>query len=118
MPAVGAASTDRFAAAAPAGDERPGVVPADIVFVIGEKHHPSLRRDGNDLIFTTRVPLADALCGTTVKVPHPSGEVLEVPIQDVITPSYAKIIRWAAASGGRLGCTQALEQHVCAERKR
>lgn len=114
MPVLGAASTDhRFAAAAPAGDERPGVVPADIVFVIGEKHHPSLRRDGNDLIFTTRVPLADALCGTTVKVPHPSGEVLEMPIQDVITPSYAKIIRWESRGSSKWGKAEVYEGSVC-----
>ena len=34
------------------GDEKPGYLPADIVFLIDEKKHPLFRREGNDLIET------------------------------------------------------------------
>lgn len=50
------------------GDERPGTIPADIVFVINEKKHPVFEREGNDLIHTAKLPLVDALCGATIKV--------------------------------------------------
>ena len=36
----------------PAGDEHPGSIPADMVFVVEEKPHSLFRRDGNDLIMT------------------------------------------------------------------
>ena len=38
------------------GDEHPGRVAADMVFVIDEKPHGTFRRDGNDLIMTTVSP--------------------------------------------------------------
>lgn len=37
-----------------AGDENPGRIAADIIFVLQEKPHPVFRRDGNDLIYTHR----------------------------------------------------------------
>lgn len=37
-----------------AGDENPGRIAADIVFVLQEKAHPLFRRDGNDLVYTHR----------------------------------------------------------------
>ena len=30
---------------------------ADIIFIVKDKEHPSFRRDGNDLIYTTSLPL-------------------------------------------------------------
>ena len=39
------------------GDEAPGVIAADIVFVIDEKRHPQFERDGNDLVKTVKVDL-------------------------------------------------------------
>ncbi len=82
------------------GDERPGVIPADIVFVIGEKPHPTFRRDGNDLIHTVRLSLADALCGTTLSIQHLDGTTLSVPVTEVITPSSCKVIRQAFRAVG------------------
>lgn len=35
----------------------------DIVFVVEEKPHDRFTRDGDDLIYNLKVPLADALCG-------------------------------------------------------
>ncbi len=52
----------------PPGDEEPGIIPADIVFVLDEKPHPRFRRDGDTLHYTAVLPLADALCGTTLQV--------------------------------------------------
>ncbi len=40
-----------------AGDERPGREAADIIFMIDEKPHPQFKREGNDLVYTHRVPL-------------------------------------------------------------
>ncbi|KAG2429150.1 hypothetical protein HYH02_014185 [Chlamydomonas schloesseri] len=75
------------------GDEDQGIIPADIVFVIDEKPHPRFRREGNDLYFTAVVSLADALCGTTLQIPHLDGTTIELPIRDVIRPGESKVLR-------------------------
>lgn len=32
------------------GDQAPGIIPADIVFVLNEREHPRFKREGNNLI--------------------------------------------------------------------
>uniref|UniRef100_A0A7S0RM28 J domain-containing protein n=1 Tax=Chlamydomonas leiostraca TaxID=1034604 RepID=A0A7S0RM28_9CHLO len=75
------------------GDEAPGVVAADVVFVLDEKHHPKFKRDGNDLIHTAQLPLVDALCGTVLRIPHLDGSTVEVPLNDVVNNASIKVVR-------------------------
>jgi len=74
------------------GDVRPGRLPADVVFTITEKNHATFVRSGNDLVCTHRVPLRDALCGTTVEVVTLDGRVLRVPVTEIITPHQEKAV--------------------------
>jgi DnaJ homolog subfamily B member 4 len=74
------------------GDERPGHIPADIVFVVDEKPHTTFKRDGNDLVYVVRLPLRDALCGTTVELQSLDGRVLRIPVQDVADPQREKVV--------------------------
>jgi DnaJ family protein B protein 4 len=46
-----------------AGNEQPGGEAQDLVFVVEEKPHDVFKREGNDLIATLNVTLAEALCG-------------------------------------------------------
>lgn len=41
------------------GDETPRNIPADIVFVLKDKPHPVFKRDGSDIVYTTKIPLRD-----------------------------------------------------------
>ena len=68
-------------------------MPADIIFVVGEKPHAVFKRDGNDLTYTARISLADALCGTTLSIPHLDGTTLQVPVHELITPGHANNVR-------------------------
>ncbi|KAI9071087.1 hypothetical protein K1719_046952 [Acacia pycnantha] len=43
------------------GDEKPGYLPADIVFLIDEKDHPLFTRDGQNLEVRVEIPLVNAL---------------------------------------------------------
>ena len=61
-----------------AGDERPGTTPADLVFVIEERPHQKFSREGNDLVYSAKLPLVDALCGATVKLTSLDGRPLTV----------------------------------------
>ncbi|CAM6026522.1 unnamed protein product [Sphagnum balticum] len=74
------------------GNEQPNQVAADLVFVIDEKPHPVFKRDGNDLIVTKKIPLTEALTGTTVSITTLDGRTLSVNIPEVITPGYEKIV--------------------------
>lgn len=62
----------------PAGDERPGTTPADLVFIIEEKLHQKFSREGNDLVYNAKLPLVDALCGATVNLTTLDGRPLKV----------------------------------------
>ena len=56
------------------GDQLPGRVPADIVFVVREKPHAHFTRDGSDLKYAAKISLRQALCG--------GAEDLSVPTVD------------------------------------
>lgn len=70
------------------GNQRRGVVPADVVFVVEEKAHSSLKRDGNNLHHTARISLKEALCGFTVSVPTVEGSTLRMKFDNPVSPSY------------------------------
>lgn len=75
------------------GNEQPGVIPADIVFVIDEKPHPVFKRDGNDLIVTQKISLVEALTGYTAHLTMLDGRSLTIPINNIIHPDYEEVVR-------------------------
>ncbi|KAI7741604.1 hypothetical protein M8C21_006899 [Ambrosia artemisiifolia] len=74
------------------GNEQPNTIPADLVFVIDEKPHSTFTRDGNDLVVTRRITLAEALTGYTVHVTTLDGRNLTIPINNVIHPGYEEVV--------------------------
>ncbi|KAL6198379.1 hypothetical protein ACLB2K_028170 [Fragaria x ananassa] len=74
------------------GNEHPNEIPADLVFIIDEKRHSTFTRDGNDLVMTERISLAEALAGYTLQVTTLDGRTLTIPINTVIHPNYEEII--------------------------
>ena len=74
------------------GNEQPNSKPADLVFIIDEKPHPVFTRDGNDLIVTQKIPLAEALTGYTVHLTTLDGRNLTIPINTVIDPNYEEVV--------------------------
>ena len=75
------------------GDQKPGIIPADIVFVIGDKPHQYFKRDpNNNLLYSAKVSLRDALVGCFVQIPTIDGRVLSVQVNEVIQPGTQKRI--------------------------
>lgn len=69
-------------------------MPADMVFVIEEKPHPRFKRDGDDLLVTQRISLADALCGAELTVQSLDGRQLTISTAgEVVVPGSTKILR-------------------------
>ncbi|GLU06362.1 hypothetical protein SLE2022_234020 [Rubroshorea leprosula] len=74
------------------GNEHPNVIPADLVFIIDEKSHNVYTRDGNDLIVTQRISLAEALTGYTVHLTTLDGRNLTIPVNSIIHPNYEEVV--------------------------
>lgn len=51
-------------------DERPGVLPGDIIFIVQQKDHPTFERRGNNLYMKKKINLSEALTGVEFKVTH------------------------------------------------
>ena len=73
------------------GDEIPGHVPADVIFVVEEKPHPVYLREGNNLVVTQEITLREALCGLRFDYQHINGKYMNVSIPAVITPETEQV---------------------------
>ena len=72
------------------GDEKPGMTPGDLVFVIGEKPHPTFAREGNDLIYKAPISLGDAIGGASLDIQTLEGKTLRVKCSEIIRPGMEK----------------------------
>ncbi|TDG49424.1 hypothetical protein AWZ03_004107 [Drosophila navojoa] len=76
------------------GDQVPGKIPSDIVFIIRDKPHAMFKREGSDLRYTARLTLKQALCGVVFQVPTMSGDKLRIStMQEIIKPNTVKRIQ-------------------------
>jgi len=75
------------------GDEQPGREPADIIFTLTEKEHPTYRRIGSDLHYSATVSLKQALCNPVIEVPTLDNRKLRVSANEVVNPSSQTVIQ-------------------------
>ncbi|CAG8603723.1 5584_t:CDS:10 [Paraglomus brasilianum] len=76
-------------------DQEPGVETGDVIFVLKQKEHDRFKREGDDLLITVTITLAEALCGfSKVLITHLDGRglVISQPSGEVITPGIVKRI--------------------------
>jgi len=76
------------------GDEAPNTIAPDIVFVIQEKENsdPGYQRDGNNLIYTHKIPLSDALTDCSLQIPTLDQRIISLACPEVVSPFYEKLI--------------------------
>jgi len=74
------------------GDQGPNSIPADIVFVVKDKPHSIFVRDKDNIIYTAKIPLLDALTGRIVDVPTLDDRLISIPINDIVCPGYHKVV--------------------------
>ena len=76
------------------GDQVPGKIPSDVVFVIGEKKHELFERDGNNLKYKAKITLKNALCGRyKVVIPTIEGERIQKTLEKIIDPQTVDIVK-------------------------
>lgn len=70
------------------GDNHPEIdVPGDIVLLIIQKNHDSFKRINNDLLYTHKISLKDALCGSEFYITHLDKRILLVKTEPLINNS-------------------------------
>lgn len=74
------------------GNQGPGVIPSDLIFVVDEKPHPIFKRDGNDLLMDQEITLLEALTGKNLELTTLEGRNLTIPLNDIIKPGYEMIV--------------------------
>ncbi|KAG8496741.1 hypothetical protein CXB51_007914 [Gossypium anomalum] len=74
------------------GNEEPGVIPADVIFVIEEKPHATYKRDGNDLVFNQEITLLEALTGRTLDLTTLDGRSLVIPLTEIVKPGAEIVV--------------------------
>lgn len=75
------------------GDRKPGIVPADVVFIVKDKPHPNFIRDkNNNIIYTAEISLRDALTGGQVEVPTLDGRKIKLRLHGIVQPESTQRI--------------------------
>ncbi|GJZ74584.1 DnaJ homolog subfamily B member 1, partial [Tanacetum coccineum] len=70
------------------GNQEPGVIAADLIFVVDEKLHEVFTREGNDLVVNQEISLVDALTGKTIELTSLDGRNLLIPVTEMVKPGY------------------------------
>ncbi|KAJ4959727.1 hypothetical protein NE237_019637 [Protea cynaroides] len=66
------------------GNQDPGTIAGDLIFLVDEKPHATYKRDGNDLLINQKVSLMDALTGMTLNLTMLDGRLLTIPVTDIV----------------------------------
>ncbi|CAK7322892.1 unnamed protein product [Dovyalis caffra] len=74
------------------GNQEPGILPADVVFVVDEKPHATYERDGNDLVIKQEITLLEALTGKTLDLTTLDGRNIMLTLTDIVKPGVEVVV--------------------------
>ena len=76
------------------GNESPGKKNSDLIVKIKEIPHQTFKRvNKNDLLYTHKISLRDALNSTPVIFNHLDGRVLNISMDEIISPDTVKVVK-------------------------
>ncbi|KAJ5080478.1 DNAj-like-2 isoform a-related [Anaeramoeba ignava] len=77
------------------GDQHPNGMAGDLILILQEKDHQFFHRKGNDLFFSHKISLYEALCGYVINITHLDGRKLRITSaeNDVIKPRSVRGIK-------------------------
>jgi len=76
------------------GDQLPGKIPADIVFVIRDKPHSFFKREGSDIKYIVKISLKQSICGTVLTIPTLNNDTITInTMGEIIKPNTFKRIQ-------------------------
>ncbi|KAJ4973439.1 hypothetical protein NE237_006613 [Protea cynaroides] len=74
------------------GNQDPGTIAGDLIFVVDEKPHALYTRDGNDLLVNQKISLLNALTGKTLNLTTLDGRHLTIPVTNIVKPGDEMVI--------------------------
>ncbi|XP_043704836.1 dnaJ homolog subfamily B member 4-like [Telopea speciosissima] len=74
------------------GNQDPGTIAGDLIFLVDEKPHAVYTRDGNDLLVNQKISLLDALTGKTLNLTTLDGRHLTIPVINIVKPGDEMVI--------------------------
>lgn len=74
------------------GNQEPGVIATDLIFVIDEKPHSIYMRDGNDLVVNQELLLLEALTGKTLELMTLDVRNLIIPLTEIVKPGFEIVV--------------------------
>ncbi|XP_050221470.1 uncharacterized protein LOC126671725 [Mercurialis annua] len=74
------------------GNQEPGIIPADLVFIVDEKPHAVYKRDGNDLVLKQEITLLESLTGKTLRLTTLEGKDLMIPLSEIVKPGAEVVV--------------------------
>lgn len=77
------------------GNQAPGMEPGPVIFTLHIENHPTFQRNGADLIYTAKLPLVHALCGTELSIQtlDQQARTLVVPVSDIVKPGENLVVK-------------------------
>ena len=76
------------------GNEAPGKKTSDVIVEIKEIEHPTFKRvNKNDLLYMHKISLKDALNSTPVIFHHLDGRMLNIAMDEIISPDTCKVVK-------------------------
>jgi len=91
------------------GDETPGLIPGDLIFVINQSSHPVFTRRDNDLYMQETITLMEALTGFDLPITTIDGRHLLIHVDEIIQPGEIKTL---LNEGMPIAHQQQQQQHV------
>lgn len=70
------------------GNKFPDKLVGDLIIVIGQHEHDSIRRVGDDLIYRHKINLSNALTASEVEFRTLEGELIKYRPDEIITPEF------------------------------
>lgn len=67
-------------------EQRPGMIPGDVIFRVRQKPHARFRREGNELHMDMSITLKEALTGFSKTITHLDGHSVVIASDDVVRP--------------------------------
>lgn len=73
-------------------EQRPGMIPGDVIFVVKQKPHSTFRREGNDLHIDFDISLREALLGFEKTILHLDGHEVVLKSKKITRPLQVRRI--------------------------
>lgn len=74
------------------GNQAKGYQAGDFIVVLQYLKHPAFLLDGKKMTYNHTITLKEALCGHTLYLTHPDGQLITVQTEEVINPTTVKVI--------------------------